>query len=63
MRVGSAVIGSDVHVAMVAMVGNASGIRKAFMTSFINGIIVIQTNAKLHTLQPSSSHVENLRSV
>ena len=58
-----AVIGSDVHVTMVAMVDNASGIRKVFMKSFINGIIVVQTNATLHTLEPCSSHVENLRSV
>ena len=48
---------------MVAMVDNASGIRKAFMKSFIKGIIVIQTKPTLHTLKPRSSHVEDLRSV
>ena len=31
MEVGSLVIGSGVHVAMVAMAGNASGIGKSFM--------------------------------
>ena len=31
MESGSAVIGSGVHVTMVAMVSNASGIRKAFL--------------------------------
>ena len=56
----SAVIGSGVQVAMV---DNASGIHKAFLKLFINGIIVVQTNATLHTLKPRSSHVENLRSV
>ena len=48
---------------MVAMVNNASGIRKAFLKEFINGIIAVQTNVMLHTLEPCSSHVENLRSV
>ena len=51
------------HVAMVAMVDNASGIGKSFMKVFINGIIVVQKNPTLHTLKPHSSHVENLRSV
>ena len=60
---GSAVIGSGAHVTMVAMVDNASGIGKSFMKSFINGIIVVQTNQSLHTVKPRSSHVENLRSV
>ena len=59
---GSAVVVSGVHVTVVAMVSNASGIRKAF-PKFIHGIIVIQTNATLHALGPSSSHVESLRSV
>ena len=45
--------------AMVAIVDNASRIRKSFM----NGIIVVKTNPILHTLKPHSSHVENLRSV
>ena len=58
-----AVIGSGVHMAMVVMVNNASGIRKAFLKEFINGIIAVQTNVMLHTLEPCSSHVENLRSV
>ena len=31
MEVSSTVIGSGAHVTMVAMVDNASGIRKAFM--------------------------------
>ena len=44
----SAVIGSGAHVAMVAMVDNASGIGKAFMKSFINGIITVQTNDVSH---------------
>ena len=60
---GSAVIGSSAHVDMVAMVDDASGIGKYFMKYFINGIIVVQTNATLHTLKPSSSHVVSLRSV
>ena len=63
MESGSAVIGSGVHVTMVAMVSNASGIRKAFLKYFINGIIAVLTNATLHTLEPCSSHVETLRSV
>ena len=50
MEVSSAVIGSGVHVTMVAMVDNASGVCKAFMKSFINGIIAVQTNATLHTI-------------
>ena len=58
-----AVIGSGAHVTTVAMVDNASRIRKAFMKKIINGIIVVQTNPTLHTLEPHSSHVENLRSV
>ena len=56
-------IGSGAHVTMVATVDNASTIGKAFMKSIINGITVVQTNATLHTLEPSSSHVETLRSV
>ena len=44
--VGSAGIGSDAHVATV---DNASRIRKSFMKSFINGIIVVQTNPRLDT--------------
>ena len=39
-----ATISSSVHVAMVAMVDNANGICKTFLKSFINGIIVVQTN-------------------
>ena len=35
---GSAVIGSGVHVAMVAMIDNASGIRKAFMNLLSSSI-------------------------
>ena len=58
-----AVIGSGAHVTMVAMVDNASGICKAFMKYFINSIIVVQTNATLHTLEQCSSHIETLRSV
>ena len=50
MEVSSAVIGSGVHVTMVAMVDNASGVCKAFMKSFINVIIAVQTNATLHTI-------------
>ena len=61
MGVGSAVIGSGAH--MVAMVDSASGICKSFMKSFINGVIVVQTNPTLLTLKPRSSQVENLRSV
>ena len=34
---------------MVVMVDNASGIGKSFIKSFINGIIVVQTNPTLHT--------------
>ena len=45
---GSAVTASGAHVAMVAMVDNASGIGKAFMKSFINGIITVQTNDVSH---------------
>ena len=60
LGMSSAVIGSGVQVAMV---DNASGIHKAFLKLFINGIIVVQTNAMLHTLKPRSSHVENVRSV
>ena len=63
MGQGSAVIGSGAHMAMVAMVDNASKIRKSYMKSFNNGIIVVQTNPTLHTLKPRSSRVENLRSV
>ena len=44
MGVGSAVIGSGAPVAMVTMVDNASGIRKSFLKSFINSIIVVQTS-------------------
>ena len=61
--VGSVVTGSGAHVTTVAMVDNASRIRKAFMKKIINGIIVVQTNPTLHTLEPCSSHVETLRSV
>ena len=60
---GSAVIGSGVHVTVVATVGNASGICKTFLKEIVNDIIVVQTNATLHTLEPCSSHVETLRSV
>ena len=59
----SAVLGSGVHVTTVAMADNASGIGKAFMKSFINGIIVVQTNLALHTLEPRSSHFGNVRPV
>ena len=44
--VGSAGIGSDAHVATV---DNASRIHESFMKSFINGIIVVQTNPRLDT--------------
>ena len=44
---GSAVIGSGSLVALVITIDNASGIGKSFMKSFINGIIVVQTNAML----------------
>ena len=44
---GCAVIGSS---GGVAMVDNAGGIRKSFIKSFINGIFVVQTNLKLHTM-------------
>ena len=47
----------------MAMVGNASGMRKSCIHTFINSIFVVQTNPMLHTLKPRSSHVENLRSV
>ena len=60
---GSAVTGSGAQMTMLAMVNNASGIRKSFLKSFINGITALQTNVMLHTLEPRSSHVENLRSV
>ena len=63
MEVSSAVIGSGVHVTVVAPVDNASGICKAFMKSFINGIIVVQMSLTLHTPEPNSSHVETLRYV
>ena len=63
VEVSSAVIGSGAHVTVVAPVNNASGIHKAFMKYFINGIIAVQTNLMLHILEPSSSHVETLRSV
>ena len=39
------------------------GICKVFTKLFVQGIIVVQTNATLHTLEPRSSHVESLRSV
>ena len=58
-----AVIGSGAHVTVVAPVDNARGICKAFMKSFINSIIVVQTNLTSHTLEPNSSHVETFRSV
>ena len=63
MEVTSAVIGSGVHMATVAPVDNVSGICKAFMKQFIRGIIVVQTKATLHTLEPRSSHVETVRPV
>ena len=63
MGVGSAVIGSGVHVDTVAIVDNDSGIGKSFIKSFINGTIVVQTNLMLHTLKPRNSDVENIRSV
>ena len=43
MGVGSVVIGSGAHVAMVVMVDSASGVGK----SFINGIVEVQTNLTL----------------
>ena len=58
-----AVIGAGTHMTMVAMVDNASVIVKSFVKSFINGIIVVQTNLMFHTLNPSCSHGENLRLV
>ena len=60
VAMGSALIGYGAHVALV---GNASGIRKSCIKSFINSIFVVQTNLMLHTLKPHRSHVENLRSV
>ena len=63
LDLSSVVIGSGAHMAMVAMVNNASGICKAFVKEFINCISVVETNATLHTLEPCSSHVETLRSV
>ena len=57
---GTTVIGSGAHVAVVATVDNARGICKAFI---YNSIIAVQTNPTSHTLKPSSSHVESLRSV
>ena len=51
---GSAVIGSGAHVAMVAIVDSAGGICKSFIKSFINGIFEVQTNPRLHTLQTRS---------
>ena len=55
-------IGSGVHMTVVATVSNASGIGKEFMKLIIDSIIAVKTNATLHNLEPSSSHVETLRS-
>ena len=57
------VIGYGALVITVAKVDNTSGICKAFLKSFIIGVIVVQTNPMLHTLKPRSSHVETLTSV
>ena len=41
MESGSAVIGSGALVAMVVTVDSAGGIGKAFIKTFINGIIAV----------------------